>query len=282
MPKFNVSSTEEKKKKKKKKRRFIDTKGIKLPLIETEPEQRFDKYSVLIHGEKKIGKTDLSLQGGRTLLLQCDPPQLAYRRLEILCKDWTILRKSIKALAALDINKFPYDRVCIDGIGTAFDRCQTYICQKLGIEHPSDEDWGKGWNELTKEFTAMIDMFLSLSCGRWFLCHSEWKEKDTRRNIKITHLQPLMTTRCAAIVNGKVDQIMAYDYEGTRRVLIIRGDESIAAGGRIDQPNKGYPHFRTPSGKRIKWIYMDSSAEQGYKNILAAFDNKQEKVRPLR
>lgn len=279
MPKYSVSST---KKKKKKTKKYIKVQAVRLPLIETEPEQSFEKYSVLIHGEKKIGKTDLSLQGGRTLLLQCDPPQLAYRRLEILCKDWGTLRKAIKALASLPEKNFPYDRVCIDGIGTAFDRCQTYICQKLGIDHPSDGEWGQGWNELKKQFTSVVDAFLALPCGRWFLSHSEWKEKDTRRNIKVTHLQPMMTQSCAAIVNGKVDQTMAYDYEGTKRVLIVRGDESISAGGRIDQPNKGYPHFRTPAGKRIKWVYMADSAEQGYMNLLSAFDNKQEKVKPLR
>lgn len=256
-------------------------KNLKLPKKYIEPSGNFDDFSVLIHGEKKIGKTDLANQSGKVLLLQHDPPQRAYRRMEIVCSDWKILRDSVKKLELMTKKKFIYDRVVIDGIGTAFERCLQWVCEKRGIDHPQDEGYGKGWSALFREFGNIIDRLLYLPCGIWFICHSEWKEVETSSGDEVTRLCPILSPKAEGIVNGKVDATFAYDYKDDgNRILIVKGSNRVIAGNRIDQPNKGKPHFRTIKGNRIHWIPMGSSAEEGHKNLMDAFNNKQRKTKP--
>src|SRR3990167_10747717 len=96
-----------------------DEDDIELPLEHTDPGGEFDDFSVLVHGEKKIGKTSLSLQTDdeedKVLVIQFDPPQTAYRRMEIVCPSFGRFRKVLKKLEKLAAKgTFPYRRIVID------------------------------------------------------------------------------------------------------------------------------------------------------------------------
>lgn len=271
MPRMNrTDSTKKKRKPKSPKKK--DT-GIVLPTELEVPVDDLNRYSVLIHGEKKIGKTTLALQGGRVLLLQNDPPQLAYERMEIVTSSWEIFRKALKELErAAKKTKFPYDRIVIDGADTWFKRCQHWVCDQRGIQHPEDEGWGRGWDALRQEFEGAVTRLLCLPCGVWFLCHSVWKEIETRKRMKEEKLVPKLTSMGEEILNGKVDAWFAYDYDGNRRVLFIQGDERTGAGHRLDVAE--YPHFRGKDGKPLKYIRMGKSPKIAYDRFVKAFHNQ--------
>lgn len=248
--------------------------GVVLPTEYEEPVDDINRYSFLIHGEKKIGKTSLSLQGGKVLLLQNDPPQLAYRRLELVTSTWELFRKALRELEKLakKPKRFPYDRIVVDGADTWYKRCQHWVCEERGIQHPEDEGWGRGWDALRQEFDQAVTRLLSLPCGVWFLCHSTWKEIETRRGDKIEKLVPKLTSMGEEILNGKVDAWLAYDFDGNRRVLFLQGDERTGAGHRLDVTD--YPHFRDKKGEPLKYIRMGKSPSTAYKRLLAAFNNE--------
>lgn len=249
---------------------------FKLPLVPEEPEADFNRYSVLIHGEKKIGKTTLALQGGKVLLIQFDPAQRAYRRIETLCKTWLDFTVVLKALeVAAKAGKFPYDRVVIDGADIWANLNQIYICEKLAIDDPGDLEYGKGWSAVRKNFESAVNRFLALPCGRWFICHSSWQEVKKRDGTAEVKLLPSLGKRAEEILNGKVDLWCAYDYTGQKHILCIAGSESVGAGHRMDQNEIGSPHFRTPLGKPVREIDMGATAQEGFSNLMKAYNNKQ-------
>ena len=246
---------------------------VTLPKKTIKPVTNFNDFSFLFHGEKKIGKTTLAMEGGRILFLQFDPPQRAYERMEILCKSWETFLASIRALEKADA---PYDRVVVDGADVCYHLCEKFVCEKLVIDHPSDEPWSKGWTLLKREFSEAVDRLLTIDCGVWFICHSTWKEIDIRSHGKVVgkleKLVPKLPGTAEEILNGRVDGWFAYDYEGSKRVLIIQGDERTGAGHRLDQD--GYPHFRSGNGDAIERISMGKSPKVAYKRLVSAFNNE--------
>jgi len=259
-----------------------DEDDIELPFEYEEPGGEFDDFSVLLHGEKKIGKTSLALQtddpDDKVLLIQFDPPQTAYRRMEVVCPNFARFRKVLKKLERLakkGPGKFPYRRVVIDRADTWYRYGLMYACEKLGIDDPGDLGYGKGWNAVRKEFTNAADRFLRLPCGKWFLCHSEWADVENRHGDEIRRLVPNLPGQPEEILNGKVDAWFAYAYEGRRRVIIVQGDERVGAGHRING------HFLTPEDEPVRVIPAGRSEKEAFKNLLAAFNNEQETVEPV-
>jgi hypothetical protein len=251
-----------------------------LPTEYAEPTSDFGQHAFLIHGEKKIGKTRLADQGGRTLFLQFDPPQTAYRRLEIYCKTYDIFKNALKLLeveAKAGRLQKKYDRICIDRADIWFKKCQAWVCANMGIEYPGDESWGKGWDAVRKEFSNVVDRVLALPVGRWFICHSSWKEVENRQGKEIQKLAPDLTKMAEEVLNGKVDGWFAYDYIDNKRVMIVEGDERTGAGHRLHM--ESHPHFRTTDGDPVIEVSMGSSPEEGYANLVLAYQNKQKSAR---
>lgn len=251
-----------------------------LPTEPEEPGGGLNDFSFLIHGEKKIGKTKLSIQvedGEKpALLLQFDPPQIAYKRWEVVLETFRKAKKVVRKLEKLaksGSKKFPYSRVVVDRADTWYFLAEKFVKEKLVIEKMNDEAYGGAWTMLKEEFADMVDRILRLPCGKWFLCHSIHETEENRHGQEVTRLRPNLNKRADEILNGKVDGWFAYMYEGKDRVLVIQGDEFTGAGHRIDG------HFLTPGGKRIRTIPMGGSAEEAYQNFVSAFNNKQEVTR---
>lgn len=265
--------------KKKKTKRKIKPDDVTLPTEYAEPVNDINEFSFLVHGEKKIGKTTLANCGGRTLFIQFDPMQKAYRRLEIRCRTWRTFLGIMKQLErALKRANFPYDRVCIDGADMWFRACQRFVCEKLVIDHPGDEGWGRGWDTLRTEFTSGVDRMLDLlsRCSVWFLCHSSWKEVDLREGGTGNRLLPRLTGIAEEVLNGKVDAWFAMDYaKKGKRIMVIQGDAMTGAGHRISCPDDGHPHFcKHDRVTPLRRIPMGTSPQEGYANLIAAFNNK--------
>jgi hypothetical protein len=248
---------------------------LELPLEPTVRSDDINDYSFLLHGEKKIGKSSFSTipdqPGERVLQLTFDPVRPGLELIQRHMPNWTVFTQWIVRLEqAAKEGDFPYKRVVIDGADIMYTRCQTWSCTKLGIQHPSDEGFAKGWHLVSDTFAAWVDRILALPCGVWFISHSEWKEIDTRTpGVKQTKLVPLISGKGEEIMNGRVDGWLAYVYVEKKRALIILGDERTGAGHDC----KG--HFLTPTGERVAEIPMGDSEEEAYYNFVQAFNNQQ-------
>jgi hypothetical protein len=190
---------------------------------------------------------------------------------------------ALEALAAK--GSFPYTRLVFDGVAEWYSMAQASTCKHFAIDHPSDEGFARAWHWLRDIFTDAINRVLRLqataNCGIVFLAHAEWKEVPIRspwnepkgaKIPKIEKLVPNLANRCEEIVGGKVDGWFCYDYDGDDRVLIVRGNQAISAGHRIDG------RFQTPDGRPINEVYAGTNPTETMTNFIAAFHNEWEFV----
>ncbi len=240
-----------------------------LPTDRRTPTSNPWELAYLITGEKKIGKTTFAIEGCEEYVLQFDKPQLSYNIRETAITSWKHFKKALEAIESKAANgTMAFERIIVDGAGEWYQMAHVEACKRAGVEHPSDIPYGKCWHQIRDMFTDAVNRLLRLqvsaSCGLVFIAHSEWRERN-----KVEVLVPNLPAKCEEILNGKCDGWFNYGYMGKSRVLTIRGDDTIAAGHRIDG------HFLTPDKRRINHIVMGSSAAQGLKNFLEAFNNKQ-------
>lgn len=250
---------------------------LSLPTKPTAQSGSLSAYSILIHGEKKIGKTRLALEPDpkETLILQFDPPQISYKRMEVLCESWATFRKALKELERLaKDDEFPYKRVVIDRCDLWFYHAERQTLLDNAITSMDEMPYGGAYKYLEHLFTEAVDRILRLPCGKWFLCHSTWKEVETRSGEKTVKLLPNLNNRADSILNGKCDAWFAYAYKGKHRVLVVQGDERTGAGHRIEG------HFMTTDDEPLTEIPMGTSPQEAFENLKAAFNNELDETEP--
>ena len=232
-------------------------------------------YAYLLTGEMKIGKTSFAIEGCEELVFQFDKPQISYSIREVIIEQWGDWKKALAALEErAKSGDFPYTRLVFDGVLEWYSMCQLSTCKHFAIEHPSEEGYARAWHHLRDEFTDTINRILRLqvsaNCGVVFIAHAEWKESPIRGGEKIEKLVPNLAGTCNEIVTGKVDGWFCYDYDGEDRILIVRGNQAISAGHKIDG------RFVTPDGRSINEIYAGTSPIDAMNNFVAAFHNEWE------
>lgn len=244
---------------------MMETEKLSLPTSRSEPSTNILDFTTLLFGEKKIGKTDLTAQYPDTLHLMTEPGGKAQSIFQRAVSDW---RTYLGYVRLLKKDK-RFRHVSIDVIDILYERCMEHVCSEMGIDHPSDEGYGKGWNAVRKEFTKGILALLDTGKGVTFVSHAAEKEIKMRGGETYDRISPTMAGQARDIVEGLVDLWFYYGYEGRRRTLTIQGSDHIGAGHRL---KNNFLHPTT--GAPITEIDMGSSAEEGYANLIAAFRNQ--------
>jgi hypothetical protein len=255
---------------KKKKKTILDREDdivIDLPTENSKPSTNIGDYTFLIYGEKKIGKTSLASRFPDTLMCMFEPGGKALSIKQIEIPTWAHFRKLNEKL---DEDGHDYDTICIDTGAIAFDKCQEYVCIKNEFSHPSDEAYGKGWKKLSDEFNSQITKSMMHGTGYIVLAHNKEKEITTASGKKFQCICPQLPSGAENFFTATVDIIAYYFYEGSQRWLQIRGDDYIVAGCR---PEK---NFIAKDGFPIHKIPMGNTPDEAYKNLMNAFQNKQE------
>ena len=254
---------------KKKKRRENEEPREKFTLSKelTKPSNRLEDYIILLTGEKKIGKTTLAAEfnpDGSYFLAT----EVGYHGLEIRKSDIPDWRTAKEAAIALKKEGKKFGPIIVDTVDKLFDLCDRYTCEKQGIQHLSDADWGRGYSECRKEFDRYISSLSQIGVGLILITHTEEKEVKRRGGGSYDRIVPTMSRQARQVIEPLVDIWTYYMYDGDRRVLVIQGDDHISAGHRLVK------RFRTPAGKPIRQIEMGRSAKRGYQNLMAAFNNE--------
>jgi hypothetical protein len=242
-------------------------KTYELPAKKSIPSDSLQDYSILIYGKKKIGKSTLASQFENTIFLMCEPGGKALSVYQVSVKNW----QDFEGYIDLAIKDKRFRTIVIDTSDYAYEYCLEYVCEKLVIDHPSDEAYGKGWKAVRKEFTRVINKLLHSGKGVIFISHSKDEEIKTRRNSSYHKVTSSMPGQARDVLEGLIDIWVNYDYDGKRRYLIIQGNDEIDAGHRLKN------HFQYSDGQRIEKINMGTNETQAYKNFIAAFNNHVEK-----
>ncbi len=251
------------------KKKRTRTKTI-LPKKRSVKSDSIEEYSFLFHGEKKIGKTTLLAQEPNNLFLEYDPIQKSLEIYQVPIREWDTVNE---VADELERGGHDFTTCTHDGVDIMYQLCLETVCAARGVGHPHDsDDFGSTWNAVKRAFGGTINRYLKMDgVATRFICHSVWKEIKTRVG-KTDRLCPTLTGQAEEVLVGLVDGWFAYIYDGDERVLVIRGNEQIAAGHRINH------RFLTPDDRQVREIPMGDSEFSAYDNFQRAFNNQQEFV----
>jgi len=160
----------------------------------------------IIFGPPGIGKSSFVNQCPDVLFLSTDT---GLRFLNVLKQDitsWFQFKKIIKTLQ-LDPPK-RYKAIAIDTIDPLFLMCKQYVCVKRGIEHQSDEPYGKAYELTNTEFTIEMLKLTKLPYGLFFLSHAK-VDTGGGRSTKTAITVPSLAGQAYKILAPMVD-ITAY------------------------------------------------------------------------
>lgn len=249
-------------KKKKGKSEPAPSMELTLPTDRSVPSTALGDYTTLLFGEKKIGKTDLSAQYPSTIHLMFEPGGKAQSIYQVPIRHWREFQGYVKLLE----KDKRFKTVVMDTADIAYKYAFEFVAQREGFDHPSDEAYGKGWTAIRDEFSKWILRLLGTGKGVVFISHATEKEIKMRGGDTYDRISPTLATQPRDILEGMVDLWFYYGYDGERRILTIQGSDHVGAGHRLKN-NFLY------NGRPLREIDMGASAEEGYANLIAAFNN---------
>ena len=242
---------------------MVEKSRMTLPSEVSAPMEHLGQYSILLYGEKKIGKTSIASKFPKALFLMFEPGAKALSVFQRPVNTWQEFKDYVKLLQDDKV----FQTVVVDPVDLAYKACVMHVCKKLVIDHPSDEDWGKGWEAIRSEFTNEFNKLLALDKGVILISHAAEKEIKTRTGDKYHKIMATLSGQAREVLEGVVDIWAYYAYDGQRRVLYVEGDDHVGAGHRLES------HFRYTDGSAIKEIPMGASPKEAYDLFVKAFNN---------
>lgn len=164
-----------------------------IEIIEATTSQTITGLLALLYGDNGTGKTsfarDFHGPEGRSLILATDANwrSLKNRPNVVELPDWATL---VRAVETVDFT--PFDTVALDTVTFAIDACQAFVCSQLGITHPSDLEFGKGWNAVRVELSKVLEKLESKCRNVLYLAHEkvfDFQSPGMKRT-KVTAMMP--------------------------------------------------------------------------------------------
>lgn len=210
-----------------------------LPTQKMQPTLDIETAKVLLYGPPKIGKTTLAagLDPDHTLLIATEKGYGALEAFVQPINTWAEFRQIGPDLHDGDHH---FRTLVIDTVDELFKFCTEQVMKDLGIKHPSDLEYGKGWGAVTDEFRLRVGALCSLGLGVWFVSHA--KDEEIKQRIgSITVTSPTLSGGPRKWLMGFVDFIFLARSEvhedGEVRVLRTTATENFEAGGRVPLPD---------------------------------------------
>jgi hypothetical protein len=207
-----------------------------------------DRYSLLVYGVPKIGKTTLLNQWPDVFFIATEPGLKAKKWFGEEVQSWTDVRVLVKTLA----KSKRFKTIVIDTAEIAYELCMEYVCQKRGVEDPTDaDDYGATWRAVRDEFKRTCNALARTGRGVNFTSHARVETINTGGRRETQRIVPALTGQASNVILGLVDFFFYLDYFRDResgevvRVMVCEGDEGVLAGFRGSQENKvaRFPRF---------------------------------------
>jgi hypothetical protein len=233
---------------------------ISLPQSVNVPSKNLGDYSILICGPKKIGKTSLAAEFTNSFIAEFEPGNA--KALPVRYLDIYKLKDFDECLTLLEHTPNYCSTLVIDDVPTLADLCKDLTCKRLGIEHPSDGEYGKGWDQSKDEFSKWINRIQAIpNCGKIYTAHTVLEVADSKSGKSYSYLDIAASKACKRKLDAVIQLWAVMDYnEAGERVLIINGNDFIKAGNNL-------PGFKGINGA----IPLGKSAREGYENLMKAY-----------
>lgn len=233
----------------------------------------------MIYGKKKIGKTTLT---------DCFSKNMFHLMVEPMARHLRVFQEPVESYKdllgyynTLKSNGHTFDAWSLETLHLFYDKSMDYTCEKIGIEHPADgvsgnnntaKDRGSAWNRIQKDFQDILIKLLQLPIGGFFNCHESFDDIEGRDGKMYKSYKPEGGAQVWRFISAQIENIWYYHYRGDQRFLQVRGDEKVYAC--VSWTDK----FITPSGELISAIPLGNNPQQGFENILKAFNNEQKEA----
>jgi len=245
-----------------------------------EEEATMEQYSftdnaVCLYGPVKIGKSTLAHLIPDVYFL---PTEIGFRWVKTrktLIPDWATFKKFVKLMEDKPKLVETVSMWCIDTISNLSVFCSQFVCGREKISHPSDQEWGKGWDAIRDEFVYWLMRLGILGPGILFIAHEKERE-IVSHSMTITKRGPDLVKTHYNPINEMCDLILRMDFSprvkkqkiqhgrrkgidilSVERCIFTKPTETMEAGDR--------------TGKLPEKIYFKTEKE-AIKQILDVFD----------
>lgn len=228
----------------------------------------FQNLLSITYGPPKIGKSTLWSKIPGVYFLPTEPGYKALKVRKTYIPNWPTFTKFVRVMPRKPKLCKTVKVFCIDTVDNLAKYCMQWVCGRDGIAHPSDQDWGKGWEAFRDEFTYWVLQLANLSAGVSFISH-ETEREITSQSMKITKMTPSLPKTCYTVVNNLVDVTLKMGYarkkKGRKRTsretrcLFTKPTSTMDAGDR--------------SG-RLPSIIRFTTEQEAVDQLLACFDTE--------
>lgn len=223
-----------------------------LPTEKAPPRKGIDGKKMLLYGPPKVGKSTFAAQLTEApLFLATDPGQDALEVFRVPITSWAdflAVGKELKDRRP-DIG---FDLIVVDTIDTLARLCRDHVMQGLveaaGMRkdrfvHPSDFEYGKGWDAVAEEFRLRIAGLCALGVGVLFISHVKQSVQKTRTGVEIDVVAPDVGQKgMRQWLLGFVDFVLFAHViatkDGDEHVLQLKPTQQAEAGGRIPEEHR--------------------------------------------
>lgn len=249
-----------------------------------EPPARLTDYCITVFGEKGIGKTSLASRFEGMVVAMSEP-----RRRNLRIRMQSIAAKSIKEMVReerktgsvvdpwVQFKMFVEDVIAdptahgltTDTLDRIYEMCFNSHCYNEGISDPSERnDFGAGWRQIADDFESTLNQILYAEKSLLMISHAHLREVETRDGTEgYDLLIPTCSKAAFKYIKAASDFAFYYGYYQKRRALYLRGTDHIWCACGVDN------HFLSRKGEPLGIISMGRSAQEGYENLLAAYEN---------
>lgn len=242
--------------------------GIDLPKV------RMEDYSWTFYGNAKFGKSSITAMFPDPMFFQFEQGQNALMAKKAPVGSWKEFLNYIKVMekAKKEGKPMPFKNAIIDTADVAWKMCQQYVCSQNGWEHPSDGDYGKGWDAVAEEF--LMAMLAIENLGNLdepirciYVSHFTDKEFKPKKADAYNKIVPSVPSGARKVIVDKVDFVI---YCGIDKVTDAKGNVSEVR--RMYARDNG----EFEAGARLRYmqpfVEYGDSAREAFENLKLAFE----------
>lgn len=234
------------------------------------PSTNLKGYSVMIYGEKKVGKTYNASKFPRPLLLAFEKGYSALFGVKALPIDrWTQAKEVLRQLSKEEVQD-QYDTIIIDTADIAVEYVKDFVCNREKVGEIGDIPYGQGYGMYEKEFDEFIREIPKLGYGLVIISHDKDKVFTDESGHEYNKITTTLDKRAHKVATRAVD-IYAYarmvknESGEEKRMLFLRGSERFEAGSRFKNI-KPYVEFSHDAlAEAVKEAVLSEAEERNVK-----------------
>ena len=223
-----------------------------LPTKRTSGKLNVSEIRMLIYGPPKIGKTTLISGFPNALILATEKGYKARQVFKVDIKTWEGAKAAIKEIVK---GKHEFKTICIDTTDILWKLCVEHVCNDMGIDHMSDEEWGKGYDAVATEFERELNKLFMSEYGVILVSHTKIQDLNQRFG-KLSKVTTTLSNQARRIIIPKVDIIglmkivTVKKSDGSykdRRVISFRATELEESGDRTGKLPEEMRVYKDPA-----------------------------------